>query len=115
MSRKFRSPHGLQKQSFSLPISVICTGVVPRHQISDFLISEAGAKKRPKRRTLGPPPSDVMVGPDLIFVRMVLRLHRWYASYPESTQDVYLRHAWMPSQQGVKQVDEYPRHPSISS
>ena len=46
-SRKFRSPHVLQRKSFLLPISVICTGVVPHHGnnfwssiswFSDFLI-----------------------------------------------------------------------------
>ena len=52
------------KEFFALPISVICTGVVPARKSflrlhflfsdSDFLIPEAGAKKRPKGGLRGP-------------------------------------------------------------
>ena len=54
-----------KKEFFTHPISVICTGVVPARKsflrlhflifrFSDFLFSEAGAKKRPERRSRAP-------------------------------------------------------------
>ena len=67
-SRKFRSPHVLQRKSFSLPISVICTGVVPCHEKSflrlHFLIfwfSDfdfwSGCKEKARKEESGAPPS----------------------------------------------------------
>ena len=70
-SPKFRPSHGLQSKSFSLPISVICTGVVPRHGnhfwnsifwFSDFWFFDFWRRvqrKGPKRGLRGPPKQGV--------------------------------------------------------